>query len=252
MLLRDEQTGQLLPTYTPEQVDFLREVYPEYGYLETTKLFNERFNENKTAEQIRKKARYEGLKYIRGREQWPAEHNEYLKEIYAGRKLDEITEMMNEKFGTHRSVHSVRTQACHLGIKTGYVPENFKLGQSNPYKEQCPIGTISHIEKVKGIPLPIIKVNDEIGSDKKGKNWDLLKNYVWKQHYGEIPENHFIAVADGNEENCDISNLRCIPYRYMQSLCRLNKWYRKGAEILDAGIAWCDLHFTLKDMEEGK
>lgn len=245
--LRDDQTGQFQSVYTEEQDEFLREVYPVKG-PKTFKFFNKRFGTNKTKAGIYSRAKYIGIHW-NGRCRWDEKQIEYLKEIYPNRSISETTKMINEKFGTTHSVTAVQTKANRVGVKTGYCPQNFQKGKANPYLDSAPIGTITLWTKYKGKKYPLIKVDDKVGVDRR-KNWKFYKNYVWEQHNGKIPEDCFIAVADGNEENCNIDNLRCVPFKYIQTLCNHNHWLGKGKEISDAGIAWCDLHYALIDKEE--
>ncbi|MBR7124934.1 MAG: HNH endonuclease [Candidatus Methanomethylophilaceae archaeon] len=43
-----------------------------------------------------------------------------------------------------------------------------------------------------------------------GKKVEFLHRYIWKKHYGPIPEGCHIHHIDGNPLNNDISNLQCL------------------------------------------
>ena len=246
---RDKKTGQFVQRYTLEQTLFIMDTYPENGPQKTAELFNEKFNQNVTKDQIYTKAK--GLKiHWHGRNRWSKEMLDYLKENYAEELAAETAKAMNEKFGTHFTAPALLTKASDLGIKRVNKPQNFKKGVTNPYLDSAPIGTVSSWQKYKGISYPMIKISDKVGGQARKENWILYKNYVWEQNNGKIPEGYYIAVADGDESNCDIENLRCIPRKYQQLLCHHNHWYGKGKEIFDAGIAWCDLHYMLKEKGE--
>lgn len=249
MLSRDDQIGQYTSNYTSEQEDFIRETYPDNGPTETARLFNEKFQTDLTKVQIYNKAKYMGVRW-KGRNRWRKEIVEYLKEHYSEDFVEETVKAINEKFGTHFTAYALITKASDLGLRRNYIPQNFKKGVPNPYLDSAPIGTITVWRKTKDRQYPMIKVKNIVGGKRRKENWIPYKDYVWEQHNGKIPENCFIAVADGNEENCSIDNLRCIPMKYVQNLCNHNHWYKKGKEILDAGIAWCDLHYALIDKEK--
>ena len=72
---------------------------------------------------------------------------------------------------------------------------------------------------------------------------------IWEEHYGPIPKGYMVLFVDRNFENFDISNLRCVPKKYMSLLSR-SKWMTGDPEIFDTGIAWCQLYFALKEIKE--
>jgi hypothetical protein len=78
----------------------------------------------------------------------------------------------------------------------------------------------------------------------------LKRRYVWEQAYGKIPDKHMILNLDGNQLNCELSNLVCIPTKYRPALNK-NKWLGKSRDITLTAIKWCDLFYALKDFEEG-
>lgn len=41
-------------------------------------------------------------------------------------------------------------------------------------------------------------------------NWEFYHRYLWTQAYGQIPEGYNVVFKDGNQKNCDITNLECI------------------------------------------
>ena len=191
-------------------------------------------------------------RYI-GESTYTPEIEQFIINNYKGNQIDDTLSKVNKKFGTNFSKESLKTRAYKLGLTSGVNPGGFKEGISNK-KASFPIGTITYSNFSSGktgTKYLYIKVKDEVRKNGHAKdNWMLYKNYVWEQHNGKIPERHFIWCADGDETNCDISNLRLIPWRYVQALTRQNKWVGKGAAMLDAGIAWCDLHYALIDKEK--
>ena len=241
---RDKKTGRIKKSYTKEQEDFIREVYPKIGGKKTVVLFNEKFGTDINGEQIQSKARRLGVKY-RNNRQWSECEIEYLKEICVGQPIDDTVRMMIEKFHVNFTKESIKSQMRRYGLACG-VPYGYEKGSRSI--RRAPIGTITFSKFAGKTRRLFIKISDDPqeGSGLNKKNWKPYKDYVWEQHHGEIPKTHFVVCADGNERNCDISNLRCIPWKYVQNLTRYNKWYGKGADMLDCGIAWCDLNEELK------
>jgi len=41
-------------------------------------------------------------------------------------------------------------------------------------------------------------------------NWKRKKNLVWEEHFGPIPDGHFVCVKDGNQHNCSPENLALV------------------------------------------
>jgi hypothetical protein len=93
----------------------------------------------------------------------------------------------------------------------------------------------------------------------KGKRYQLVGRYywnlhrdVWRDHFGEIPEDHQIHHRDGNPKNNNIENLLCI-HRKVHSAytVRNNKWIgseenrQQLSQIRGKALLW---HAT----EEGK
>lgn len=52
------------------------------------------------------------------RSAWPKEHYDYLREIALGRYNDEITKMMNEKFGTEYTEEQIRNAKARKRIRS--------------------------------------------------------------------------------------------------------------------------------------
>jgi len=65
--------------------------------------------------------------------------------------------------------------------------------------------------------------------------WKMKHRVIWEQHYGPIPEGHYIIFKDGNRMNMDISNLAMID---RPTNIRLNQLKLRdvGPELMDTSI----------------
>lgn len=73
------------------------------------------------------------------------------------------------------------------------------------------------------------------------------RRLVWENAHGEIPKDHLIIHLDGNQANCDISNLYCISQR-TRMILNSNKWMSTNPEQTLAAIRWCELNDAIKKM----
>ena len=158
--------------------------------------------------------------------------------------------IMREQFRSSLSLCALYRRADYLNLKSGvnhgYTHFKNKCGEKHPnYK---PIGSERDYRGAMWV-----KVSD--GCKKSGgyKNWKLKSHIVWEKQNGAVPDNCVIMFVDQDYHNCNIENLRCVPRKYLRLLAnRWGNWYGKGPDILDAGIAWCDLYFALKEIKNKK
>ena len=152
----------------------------------------------------------------------------FLRDNYPGKSRAELTKLFNEEFSTllsKRQITSVlkrygfinglggRFQKGHCpwnkGLKsvTGYSSTRFKTGHTPLNKR--PILS----ERVNRYGYIEIKVaNPNV--------WKSKHSYVWKMRHGDIPKNHVVIFADGNNRNFDIDNLLLVS---RSELVQMNK-----------------------------
>lgn len=159
---------------------------------------------------------------------YPAGMDEYIKAIAPGRSSQEITEMVNAKFGAETiTIAKLRAYKKNHGItsgydcrfKSGHVPKNkgkwqaefmsqeaierskatrFKRGDVP--KNQLPVGSV-----VKSKDGYLLIKKQMSGSQRE--RWQFLHRTIWEEHHGPIPEGYAVEFKDGNKENVDIENL---------------------------------------------
>ena len=82
--------------------------------------------------------------------------------------------------------------------KTKCRETQFKKGQ-NPHNTRKVGDRWQRTER--GIAYWMVKTEDGI---------KYLHRWVWEQANGPVPKRHVVQFIDGNRDNCDLSNLRCL------------------------------------------
>ena len=179
----------------------------------------------------------------------------------------ELTERFNKEFGTNKTELAIKSWCNNRGYKsssdgrfktgnvswqTGLNGEEYK---EHFTKESFERGTFGMKEANK-----TREIGDEIIID--GTPWIVTsleygipfcdrrqpkRRVVWEQLHGEIPKDYCIICLDGNQMNCDPSNLYCMPIKFRPLLAK-NKWWFGNAELTLAAIKWCELHYAIKDV----
>ena len=230
--------------YTAEQLAWIKDNYTSYPTgQQLTDAFNAMFGCNRKMCAIRQAAtRLCGLKRNE-RNLYTPEEDAWLTENYPLYNSDVLSKMFVEKFGHKTSARGLISH-CNsiLNITSG---RQF-------YEKGCvptnalPVG--SERKTSKGYIM--VKLNDikscRGDSETYHKNWEFKHILVWEEHHGKIPQNHTIVFLDGNNSNCDINNLRCVPKKIAVVMAR-NKWFTGDAELTDTAIKWCELHYAIKE-----
>lgn len=196
---------------------------------------------------------------------YSVEQEEFLKANAPLLSRKELTDWFNERFGTNKSVLAIKSWCNNRGynassdgrfqdgnvswqkglsgddFKAHYTKESFtrmteKMIDSNKTKK---IGD----EIVKdGVPYIIVSIDYSLPHDKRRQP---KRRVVWEQLHGEIPKDHCVICLDGNQMNCDPSNLYCMPIQFRTILAQ-NQWWSGNAELTLTAIKWCELYYAIK------
>ena len=160
---------------------------------------------------------------------YPSGMLEYVKSIAQGKGNKELAELVNRKFGegtitekqmkTFKKNHKISSGLTGHFSK-GHIPQNkgktwdeqgiskekqkkmlkttYKKGNIPPNTKK--VGEYSHT--TDGY---LIRKVQETGTQRE--KWEFVHLAVWEEHNGPVPEGCMITFADGNKDNCDISNL---------------------------------------------
>lgn len=161
------------------------------------------------------------------------EIEDFIKENCLNRSGTELTNMVNEKFGTNYKVQQITSFKKRKGLSSG-LSTRFKKGcipfskgkKQIEYMSQEAIqktiqtrfkkGNIPHntrpigAEKLTKDGYTLVKINDK-PKGKKNENWILKERLIWEKKHGKkLPEDYRIVFLDGNKKNFDPDNLEAI------------------------------------------
>ena len=127
-----------------------------------------------------------------------------------------------------------------LRARKGWLIERtgpFKKGQTPHNKD--PVGTKTTVQKSGYRKIKVAEPNQ----------WKLLHRFVWEQANGYIPKGYVVVFRDGNQSNCDLSNLRCV---HRGVLIRMNHYTRKKVhpDLRDTVLTVCELDKTIRDSQK--
>lgn len=175
-----------------------------------------------------------------------------------------LTSDFNLEFGTDFSAtrlckHCERKLKIHKPKKKiGHVNNGtFKKGvRGTATDRQAPIGTIRTYSSGTLKMLYIkVKLTDgdsgmlckyNCGHNYKRPWWIPLKEKIWIDTYGEIPEGYSVIQLDRNYQNCELDNLVLADKRGL-AIMGSHKWWSDNRTFNATGIQWCNLYMTAKD-----
>lgn len=229
----------ILHYYTKEEIDFLASIKGTDTYKNIAAKFNKKFNTNISKEAIRRKLK-RGL-YVSRVSKYTDEQDNFIKEnlqLYSYKKL---REMFYEKYGIE-----ITEQAIADRRRRKYYSEPTKYSDKVDFRMYwCEDGI--GIEKERDGRV-LVKVSDNQGN--KRENWKYKHHYIWEKHYGPIPEQHRVLFLDGDTRNFNINNLACVPLPYI-CIMGANKWQFQNPELTRTAIKWCELFYTMKNLNSG-
>ena len=208
--------------------------FEDYDSLgrELSKEFETEVNQYTLRDFLRKHLNTTNVYGIRG--SWSDEEIIFLKENFDSMGPTQMAKELTKRFGRKRTVHSVSGMAFRLGLKTSEETRGKIMSRASSCN--VPIGTIVLKDSHKnGKPIHMIKV--ENGKGKKG--WKPLAKYNWFKEYGEYPES--IIFLDGNNSNCDISNIYGCSNRLYQQVVLNDHYSIHNPEITMAIIKYFEL-----------
>jgi len=220
--------------WTEEMVDFVKVQYKTHSLDDVALLLNQKFGTSITGAQVKAVTKNRRIHCGRARGAilkgkymlLNAEQAEFVKANYSKLGRKGLHAALNEKFGLALTLKQVVTFVKNNGIKSGrtayfepgHRPHNagtkgimkanagsFKRG-NRPYNAQ-PVGAIVEETKDRYYKIKLGEPNE----------WAFLHRHVWEQHNGPIPEGGVITFIDGDNHNCDISNLQLIDRAHLKA-----------------------------------
>lgn len=238
--------------YTQEEINYLKNIIPNRILPEINILYKQKFNKEITNNQLcafKRRYKIKSGKISNSKKgqyiyNFNQEEIKWLKEkIIDNNTSTKIMQLYKEKFNKKLSYNAFYRFKVRYNLKSGV--ENggcFQKGNPlNPNKPK-PIGCerVYYDNNKKRVQ---IKVDN--------KKWVDKSRYVYEQHYGKIPKNCVIIFIDGNRDNFNIDNLKCITkeqHRIMAGNCL----YFNDKELNETSISIAKLISKVKEVENEK
>lgn len=146
------------------------------------------------------------------------EQENFVRQEAFGKTTEELTLLLNQKFGTSFSEKQILTWKKNHKVSSGF-SGRFQKGQTSWNKgKKMPEETKQKIKTMfkKGIrPHNTLSIGDEVVTDfgyvkvkvAEPNVWKFKHRIVWELAHGEIPANSVICFKDGNKLNCELDNL---------------------------------------------
>lgn len=246
--------------YTTEQKAFIQEIAQGRYNAEIAEMFNAKFGTNITEGQVRSFKANHGIqsgvprRRVTGVEGlFTQEQKEFIVRHVKGRHNQELTDLVNDRFGLTITARQMKTWKNNHGLSSGLKgtegkePPNkgtkglFNVGGNRTsfkpghrplnYK---PIG----YERIDRDGYTLVKVSDE---GPWHKRWRHKHKVIWEKVNGPIPKGHVLLFADQNKQNISLDNLILIPQSKLPTLNK-KRLLHKDAELTKTGIIIADLY----------
>lgn len=182
------------------------------------------------------------------------EMKQFILDNYKERYNQELADLFNQKFNTNITSRMIKSYKANNKLNSGLTGK-FRKGQTPHNKgKKMPkevYEKVKHTMFAKGNVPPNHR---PVGSERISKDgyievkvaepnkWRLKQRVVYEEAKGKIPEGCTIIFLDGNKQNCNIDNLRCLT---RSELLYLNcNGLNNSNEITETGILMARLDIT--------
>ena len=182
------------------------------------------------------------------------EMKQFILDNYKERYNQELADLFNQKFNTNITSRMIKSYKANNKLNSGLTGK-FRKGQTPHNKgKKMPkevYEKVKHTMFAKGNVPPNHR---PVGSERISKDgyievkvaepnkWRLKQRVAYEEAKGKIPEGCTIIFLDGNKQNCNIDNLRCIT---RSELLYLNcNGLNNSNEITETGILMARLDIT--------
>lgn len=216
----------------------INNVMTKLSYKELTDLYNKTFNTSWSSAAVKHHCANDlGIKKPRiNCKRHTPEQIDFLKENYSNHGTRELMEMFNAKFDDQITMSGIKNfgQLYNLRVDESVRNKNRRRHLDKP-------GSARATKNVGAIRTECGRL---VMKDSNGK-WKSAAKVIWEKENGPTPEGYVVTVLDGNTSNVDVSNLACVPIRYMGWMSKYNL-RNDNPEVTKTGIKWCDLKDALE------
>ena len=184
------------------------------------------------------------------RYKWTDIEFNYLKELAKeGKYIYEIAELMTDKFNCEFRKGQIKSIMAKHKISNNMKSKNQK--GIKPWNKGVKMGNY-HIHNTKNIGdeyinsegYTMIKVDNPI-------RWVQKHRYLYEQTFGEIPKDKALIFLDGNKQNLNLDNLKCITRKQLIKMNQ-NKLFYNNAELTRAGSELANLMLKINEVSKNK
>ena len=181
----------------------------------------------------------------KSRYKWTNTELDYLRQIVKDRYIFEIAELMSIKFNYEFRKSQIKSIMAKHKI-TNNMKNKVPKG-TEPWNKNLKIGN-SHIHNLKN-------TGDEYISSSSGftmikldnpTRWVQKHRYLYEQTFGEIPKDKVLIFLDGNKQNLNLDNLKCITRKQLIKMNQ-NKLFYNNAELTEAGSELANLMLKINE-----
>ena len=236
-------------SYTPEQIEWLREGYLRMKAEDLTEAFNARFGQHRTVPAIKTILNRHKIhcgrpakdRLVNRQRMLTPEQVEYLRENYRDISLADMTDNFNRHFGTAYTQTQITTALKNRGINSGrtghFRPGHQPWNAGTKGMTQANSGSFTdghepHNTKWEGyervtkdgiVEVSVREPNPHTGYERRFRPKHVL---LWEQHNGPVPDSHCVVFRDGDPSNIAIDNFELM---HRLELLRLNKRQHRKA-----------------------
>lgn len=222
--------------YTDEMKEYLAEIVPGRRMNEVAKLMNKKFGTDFTESQMRNlKSRLrlknglptnsKGLQ----KKMTTKEQDEFIRENYKGLYNKDLTDLVNEQFGTKFTVEQIKAYKARNKLNSGvgghfekghepfnkglkqedYMsPEAIKKSKTTRFQkgERPPNWEPIGYERITRDGYIEVKVRD----GHKQRNFELKHRYLWEKEHGKVPKGYVLLFKNGDPLDVRLDNLMLV------------------------------------------
>lgn len=193
---------------------------------------------------------------------------EILKKTIDTHTLDEVVELLNKNYGGGFTKQNVSTARSKRGIKPKTHNGHFKKGVPNKYskgkkpkdymspsayakwkagkfqkgnipKNAHPIGTV--VDTARGLEI-------KVSHGQYKKNWRPLREVLWEDYHGKIPDGYSVIHLNGDRDDYDIENLALLNKK-QHWFMKHHNLYSDDRELSEAGVQLAHLDRAIRDID---
>lgn len=244
--------------YEKHHIDYVRSIAKGRYNDEITKMFNSKFNVNKSVSSINSLKKNYGItsgklpkRVNRSTRLFTKEQEKFIKGNAKGMYNDDLADLINKKYGlqiTRRQIatwkknHNVSSglngqfekgrETWNKGMKGIVFPGSEKgwFSKGRPPENYRPVGSERVCSKDGYV---LVKVQDEGIHQERWKHKHII---VWEKHHGKVPHNHVVSFIDSDRTNTNIDNLFLLS---RSELVRMNKgnYFSSDPDVTLSGLA---------------